>query len=93
MQLVLAERATPAQDVLRCRGDRGQRGGRREPLLGGQILDLAAELDTQLVIVGCDQRSAVKAEVAGRDRVDRSTDDVRDDELAAVGRLVIGLAA
>src|SRR6185436_1007342 len=39
-----------------------------------------------------DQRAAVEGEVAGRERVDRAADDVRDDDVARVDRVAVALA-
>ena len=73
-------------------GDLLERVGRGEALLGREPLDLLAELLAQLVVVARDQRPPVEREVVGRERVDRSPHDVRDDELAAVDGLVVALA-
>ena len=92
VQLDLPQRATALERVLRRAGDLVERVGRGEALLGREALDLLAELAAELVVVARDQRAAVERVVVRRERVDRSADDVRDDELAAVDGLVVALA-
>ena len=85
MQRVLVERAA-RQRVLRGGRDLVQRLGRGEAVLGGEPLDLPAQLGGELAVVAGDQRAAVEREVVGRERVDRSAHDVGDDELAGIDR-------
>jgi len=61
-----------------------QRLTRGEPRLGGETLDLPAELRGELALVAGDQGAPVEREVAGRERVDGPADDVGDDEVAGV---------
>ena len=60
------------------------------PVLGGEPLDLPAELRGELAVVAGDQGAPVEREVAGRERVDGPADDVGDDELAGVDRALVG---
>ena len=92
MELVLAERTTPPERVPGRLGDLVERVRRSEVLLGGQPLNLPAELHAQLVIVGRDERPAVEREVVRRDRVDGSPHNVGEYELTPVDRVVVGLA-
>ena len=91
VELPLAQRATPAQRALRRLGDLIEGGGRGEALLGGQPLDLLAELHYQLAVVSRDQRTAVEGEVIGRKRVDGSAHDMSDDQFSAVCCLFVPL--
>ena len=91
MELVLGERTTLAQRLLGRLGDLIEGVRRREPLLGGQPLDLPAELYAQLVVVTRDERAAVEREVVGRERVDGSAHDVRHHQVAPVDGLVVAL--
>jgi hypothetical protein len=86
------ERPAVRERVLRCRRHllEGVAGG--ESLLGGETLDLPAELCPQLSVVAGDQGAPVEREVAGRERVDGAADDVRDDEVAGVDRAPVGLS-
>ena len=63
-----------------------------ESLLGGEPLDLLPELHAELVVVAGDQGPPVEREVAGRERVDGPADDVGDDEVAGVDRVVVGVS-
>jgi hypothetical protein len=92
VQLVLVEPAASGERVARRVGHLVERVGRREAVLVGQASDLPPELCAELVVVAGDQRPAVEGEVARRQGVDRPAHDVRDDDLAAVDRLVIRLA-
>ena len=88
----LVERAAALQRVGGRGGDLVERVRRGEALLGRELLDLAAELGAELVVVARDQGAAVEREVVRRERVDRAADDVRDDEVAGVDGHVVALA-
>ena len=92
VQLVLGELATAFQRIARGRGHLLERLGRREAVLGGQALDLPAELRAELAVVAGDQRTPVEGEVPRCQGVDRAAHDVGDDEIARVDRLEVGLA-
>ena len=62
------------------------------PFLGGEALDLLAELYGELAVVAGDQGAPVEREVPGRERVDGPADDVSHDEVAGVDRAIVGLA-
>lgn len=64
----------------------------RDAMLGRQAPELPAELLRKLIVVGRDQRASVEAEVTGGKRMNGPPHDVRDDELAIMHSLVIGLA-
>ena len=64
----------------------------REPVVRGEPLNLAAELDAELRLVTRNESTPVESEVGGRQRVDRAADHVRDDELAGVDRALVVLA-
>jgi len=89
MELVLGQRRTVVQRSLRGVSHLIERVDWGKSLLDGQPLDLLAELERELLVVGRDQSPAVEGEIVGRERVDRSPHEVSDDELAAVGRLFV----
>ena len=89
VQVVAAERASAAQRVPRRLGDLLERIAGGKALVGRQPLDLPAELLAELVLVARDQRPSIEGVVLRRERVDRAAHDVRDDEFAAVGGLVV----
>ena len=68
-----------------------ERLARGESLLGGETLDLLAELRGKLALVAGDQGTPVEGEVAGRERVDGPADGVGDDEGAGVDCAVVRL--
>jgi hypothetical protein len=90
MELVLAQSATVAQRIFgRLRYMRKRVGG-REAFLGRERPNLPAELEPELVGLGRDQRAPVEREVAWcQRRVDRPSQRVGDDEVAAVDGLVV----
>ena len=92
VQLVLVERPAPGQRSLRGARHLLERRARGESLLGGQKLDLPAELCAKLAVVAGDQGAPVEREVAGSERMNGPADDVCDDEIAGVDRAVVGLA-
>jgi hypothetical protein len=59
-------------------------------VLGDQAAHLLSELCDELVVGIGDQRTSVEREVGRRDGVDRAANDVRDDDVAAVDRVVVG---
>jgi hypothetical protein len=60
-----------------------------ESLLGREALDLLAELCGKLALVAGDQGTPVEREVAGRERMDSPPDDVGNDKLVSVDRVLV----
>jgi hypothetical protein len=92
VQPVAVEPPAAGQRVVRGRRHLGERRGRREALLGGEALDLAAELRGELVVVAGEQGASVEGVVGGRKRMDRPANDVGDDDVAVLDRRVVRLA-
>jgi hypothetical protein len=91
VQLVLVEPAAVRERVARGRRHIRERGGRCEPLLRREPLDLPPELSGELGVVASDQGAAVERVVVRGQRVDRPADDVGDHQLAAVDGLLVRL--
>jgi hypothetical protein len=89
VQLVLVELAAIGQRVPRGAGDLLERLARPESVVGGEPLDLLAELGRQVALVVGDQGAPVARDVTGRDRVDGAADGVGHDDLARVDRAVV----
>ena len=68
-----------------------QRVGQGEPLLGGESLDLPAELCAKLVVVAGDQGTPVEREVTGCERMNGPADDVGDDEVTGVDHPAVAI--
>jgi hypothetical protein len=69
VELVLVERPAVCQRILRDRRHLLERLARGESLVGGETLDLPAELLGKLAVVAGDQGTPVEREVARRERV------------------------